>query len=74
MKDLLAPYRASDVEAAMGLVKDGGGLDKLHVMFFQDNDLGNDKVWDRWKLEGPTLSWYFRGSPHVHTWVNVAKA
>jgi hypothetical protein len=74
LKELLAPYRASDVEEAMTIIKDAGGLDKLHVAFYQDNDLGNDKVWDRWKIEGPAMSWYFRGSPHVHTWVNVAKA
>src|SRR5581483_7330813 len=74
MKDLLAPYRASDVEASMALIKEGGGLDQVHLAFYQDNDLGGDKVWDRWKLEGPTMSWYFRGSPHVHTWVNIAKA
>jgi hypothetical protein len=73
MKDLLAPYRASDVEEAMTFIKDGGGLDKIHIAFYKDNDLGNDRVWDRWKLEGPTLAWYFRGSPHVHTWVNIAK-
>jgi len=74
MKDLLAPYRASDVEEAMAIIKEAGGLDKIHIAFYQDNDLGNDRVWDRWKLEGPSMAWYFRGSPHVHTWVNVAKA
>lgn len=74
MKELLSPYRASDVEEAMTIIKDGGGLDKVHVAFYSDNDLGADKVWDRWKIEGPTMSWYFRGSPHVHTWVNVSKS
>src|SRR6185295_19006272 len=61
MKDLLAPYRESDVAAAMSLIKEGGGLDKIHIAFYQDGDLGSDKIWDRWKLEGPTMSWYFRG-------------
>jgi hypothetical protein len=74
LKDLLAPYRASDVEEALAFIKEGGGLDKVHIAFYQDGDLGNDRVWDRWKLEGPTMSWYFRGSPHVHTWVNIARA
>ena len=74
LKDLLAPYRASDVDEALAFIKEGGGLDKVHLAFYQDGDLGNDRVWDRWKLEGPTMSWYFRGSPHVHTWVNIAKA
>jgi len=73
MKDLLAPYRASDVEDAMSFIKESGGLDKVHIAFYKDNDLGDDKVWDRWKLEGPAMAWYFRGSPHVHTWVNIAK-
>ncbi|MBI3857955.1 MAG: DUF3500 domain-containing protein [Planctomycetes bacterium] len=74
MKDLLAPYRASDVEEALAFIKEGGGLDKIHIAFYRDGDLGNDRVWDRWKLEGPTMSWYFSGSPHVHTWVNVGRA
>jgi hypothetical protein len=74
MKDLLAPYRAPDIEEALAFIKEGGGLDKVHIAFYQEGDLGNDRVWDRWKLEGPTMSWYFRGSPHVHTWVNIARA
>ena len=36
------------------------------------NDLGDDGVWDIWRLEGPSFVWYFRGAPHVHVWVNVA--
>ena len=48
------------------------GVDKLRLTFFKENDLGNDGVWDIWKLEGPAFSWFFRGSPHVHTWLNVA--
>jgi hypothetical protein len=29
-------------------------------------------VWDNWRLEGPAFVWHFRGSPHVHVWVNIA--
>ena len=25
-----------------------------------------------WRIEGPSFVWYFRGTPHVHVWVNVA--
>ena len=71
MRDLLAPYRESDVEEAMKYVKKAGGLDKLHVAFYRDGDLGNDEVWDRWSIMGPAMTWYFRGSPHVHTWVTI---
>jgi hypothetical protein len=73
MKDLLKPYRASDVEETMKYIKENGGLEKLHIAFYQEEDLGSDGIWDRWMLQGPNLSWYFRGSPHVHTWVNVVE-
>ena len=50
-----------------------GGVDKLRLSFYKEGDIGNDGVWDIWKLEGPAFSWFFRGSPHVHTWLNVAR-
>ena len=74
MTDLLAPYRESDVLKALSYIKSDGTLDNVYLSFFQEGDIGDDRVWDRWKLEGPTMSWYFRGSPHVHTWVNIARA
>ncbi len=74
MRSLLSTYRASDVEEAMRYVKETGGLDPLHLAFYKDGNLGDDQVWDNWMIQGPTISWYFRGAPHVHTWVNIAKA
>ena len=45
------------------------------MSFYKNLDVGGDGVWDVWQLESPTMIWYFRGSPHVHTWVNIrAKA
>jgi hypothetical protein len=72
MHDVLAPYRKSDVEEALQNIKENGGFDALHLSFYKQDDLGNDGVWDIWRLEGPGLVWHFRGSPHVHTWVNIA--
>jgi hypothetical protein len=73
IRSLLAPYRQSDIERVMAAVSANGGLDKLHLSFYQDGDLPDkDGIWDRWKLEGPSFVWYFRGSPHVHTWINIA--
>ena len=51
----------------------GGGLDALHMAFYESDDLGDDQEWDIWRLEGPTFVWHFRGAPHVHAYVNVAK-
>ena len=70
MHQLLAPYREEDVKEAMGSLKANGGLERVHLSFYKNEDLGSDQEWDIWRLEGPTLVWHFRGAPHVHTWVN----
>ena len=49
-----------------------GGLDECHLAFYKSDDIGEDGVWDIWRLEGPSFVWHFRGAPHVHVWVNVA--
>jgi hypothetical protein len=71
LKTILAPYRKEDVEEAMAVLKQGGGLDKLHMAFYKQGDLGKDKVWDVWRVEGPTFVWHFRGAPHVHAYINI---
>jgi hypothetical protein len=73
LKDLTSPFRAFDVEEVQECLKAAGGVDKLRLTYYKDGDIGNDKVWDIWKLEGPAFAWYFHGSPHVHTWVNIAR-
>ncbi len=70
LKDLLAPFRKSDVEEAMKLVKKGG-MKNLHMAFYKQQDIGDDGVWDVWQLEGPNIVWYFRGDPHVHVWAHI---
>ena len=55
----------------MEIVKSNGGTDKLHMAFYQNGDLGNDKVWDMWRVEGPGFVWHFRGAPHVHAYINI---
>ncbi len=73
LRSLLEPYRESDVAEVLASIKSNGGLGKLHMSFYEEGDLPDQNgIWDRWKLEGPAFAWYFRGSPHVHTWVNVA--
>ena len=74
LRDMLGMYRASDVEEALLCVKKSGGFDSLRLSFYKEGDLGSDGIWDRWMIQGPTLVWYFRGSPHVHAWVNIAHA
>jgi hypothetical protein len=69
---LLEHYRKDDQDEALECLKKQGGLDKCSLAFYEEGDIGEDKEWDNWRLEGPSFVWYFRGSPHVHVWVNVA--
>ncbi|HEV2969707.1 MAG TPA: DUF3500 domain-containing protein [Pirellulales bacterium] len=69
---LVEHYRQSDQDDALRCLKVQGGLDKCSLAFYREGDIGDDQVWDCWRLEGPAFVWYFRGAPHVHVWVNVA--
>lgn len=73
MADVLAPFRKRDAEESMKLVEKNG-FENLHMAFYKSGDIGDDKVWDVWQIEGPAMVWYFRGSPHVHTWVNIRES
>jgi hypothetical protein len=69
---LLGHYRTVDQDESLACLQAQGGLEKCSLAFYRDGDIGNDGVWDCWRLEGPSFVWYFRGEPHVHVWVNVA--
>jgi hypothetical protein len=71
---LLEPYRTADRDEVRGCLERQGGLDDCRLAFFSTGDIGDDKVWDNWRLEGPSFVWHYRGAPHVHVWVNVADA
>jgi len=69
---LLEPFRGSDRAEVMKCLATQGGIDACRLAFYRQGDLGNDGIWDCWRLEGPSFVWHFRGSPHVHVWVNIA--
>jgi hypothetical protein len=71
LNDLLMPFREVDRIESMALVEKAG-FDDLHLSFYKEGDLGADGIWDNWRLEGPHMVWYFRGAPHVHTWVHIS--
>ena len=72
-KDIISSYREEDVQEAMSIYKAGGGVEKTRIAFYQAGDLGDDKVWDIWRLESPTVVCHFRGAPHVHAYINVRR-
>ena len=73
LEDLLAPFREADRKESMKLI-DKNGFDKLHFSYYKNENIGDDEVWDVWQVEGPAMVWYFRGKPHVHTWVHIRES
>jgi hypothetical protein len=73
MMDVLAPFRKKDAEESMKMIEKNG-FDHLHMAFYKDQDVGSDGIWDVWQIEGPAMIWYFRGDPHVHTWVHIRES
>jgi hypothetical protein len=69
---LLEPYRTADRDEVRKCLQAQGGLDQCRLAFYKSGDLGNDGEWDNWRLEGPSFVWHYRGTPHVHVWVNIA--
>lgn len=69
---LVEPYRHGDQEEVTKCLKAQGGLDACYIAYYAERDIGEDGVWDNWRLEGPSFVWHYRGAPHVHVWVNVA--
>ncbi len=74
MRDLLSPYRKEDADEVMLILKNNGGLDKLHLAFYRDKDATDNERWHFWRLEGPGFVWNYRVLPHVHCYVNIASA
>ncbi|VTR97316.1 DUF3500 domain-containing protein [Tuwongella immobilis] len=73
MRTVLAPYRQTDVDEVMEIIRTTGGMDAIHLAFYRDKTSTDDKPWHFWRLEGPGIVWNFRVLPHVHTFVQVAR-
>jgi hypothetical protein len=72
MKKMMAMFRADDVQATFDSVEKQGLIDRLHVSWYAGQyDIGSDKVWDTWQIEGPDMVWYFRGQPHIHCYFHL---
>lgn len=71
LEDLLEPASKRDADEAKRFIHGKGGVESLSMAFYKNEDIGGDGVWDIWMLQGPGMAWYFRGAPHVHTWVYV---
>ncbi|MEY3175877.1 MAG: hypothetical protein RLZZ436_3791 [Planctomycetota bacterium] len=72
MKNMLAMFRPDDVAATIQAIEQKGIVDRLNVSWFAGKyDIGGDKTWDTWQIEGPDMVWYFRGQPHIHCYFHL---
>ena len=69
LRDLTRPFRAFEVDEVRRCLDGPEGVDALRLTFFKAGKPGDDRPGDLWKLESPTFTWSFHGSPHVHSWV-----
>lgn len=69
---LLEPYRKPYQDRVLACLEKQGGMDACHLLFYKERTLGKEGEWDNWRVEGPAFVWYFRGYPHVHSWIHVA--
>jgi hypothetical protein len=72
MRDILSPYRKEDVDEVMKIIKTNGGMERIHLAFYQDGQMNDSQPWHFWRLEGPGFVWNYRVLPHVHTYVNIS--
>ncbi len=72
VRGMLAMFRADDVNATVESIEKRNLVDKVHISWYSGKyDIGSDKVWDTWQIEGPELVWYFRGFPHIHCYFHL---
>jgi hypothetical protein len=71
MRDVLSPFRREDADEVMTIIRQNGGLERIHLAFYRDRD-ATEGNWHYWRLEGPGFVWNYRVLPHVHTYVNIA--
>ena len=72
IEGMLQPYRPVYQQQVWRCLEKQGGLETCSMAFYEQRDLGADGEWDNWRIEGPAFVWYFRGAPHVHSWIHVA--
>jgi hypothetical protein len=73
MRRMLACFREGDVAATLQTIEARGILEQLFLSCYGGSyDVGDDRVWDVWQIEGPDLVWYFRGTPHIHAYFHLS--
>lgn len=74
MRGMLAMFRQDDINATIETIEKNQIVERLNVSWYAGKyDIGSDKVWDTWQIEGPDMVWYFRGEPHIHCYFHLKR-
>ncbi len=90
LEGIFAAYPESAQSEAWSFIEHNGGLDALHLAYFEHKgfyadgktfaelDAGErasrpDPYFQVWRVEGPGTVIHFKGSPHVHAYINIAR-
>ena len=72
MGKMLGMFRSGDVSATLDTISRQEMIPRLSISYYDGKyDIGSDRVWDTWQIEGPEMVWYFRGEPHIHSYFHV---
>jgi hypothetical protein len=72
LRSLVDPYQPALQQQVFDCLEKQGGIAALHLAYYQMLDMGDDDVYDNWRIEGPSFAWWFRGAPHAHIYIHVA--
>src|SRR5262249_11106761 len=57
MRTVLSPYRREDADEVMQIIRQNGGLERIHLAFYRDREDNTSTRWHFWRLEGPGFVW-----------------
>jgi hypothetical protein len=73
VEGILSTYDPDDAAYARDCLEHNGGVKGLSLSYYREADdggIGNAQIF---RLEGPAAVFHFRGYPHVHAFINVAR-
>lgn len=77
VESILASYSEDEAEQARQCLRSNGGIDALRFADYDEDYQGGRNARGGpsqiFRLEGPAAVFYFRGEPHVHAFIHVAR-
>ena len=68
---ILSTYANEDVAYAHRCLEENGGIDSLFLSYYEEGEVNGSGEYQIFRLEGPAAVLYFRGYPHVHSFINI---